>query len=172
MPLMCTGWAETIEQIFSYNSGCLVVIIRLLFNHSDALWLWHQRKRFVDVVYFKMALQRENRVKVTSSCGKRVSEVANLVRESRTRRAWARAKVSTDVQTVIERLLWILTACGIQFKAVLGHPCANMQGDLWLEQRLCKEQSLTWSQVPCHCGKTTAPSCYPRQAPWTLPHAR
>ena len=58
-------WAEK-NNTFSYNSGCLAVIIRLLFNPSDGLWLWHRRKRFVTVVYFKMVPQRNNRVKVSA----------------------------------------------------------------------------------------------------------
>ena len=34
----------------------MAVVIRLLFNPPDALWLWHERKTFIIVVYFKMAL--------------------------------------------------------------------------------------------------------------------
>ena len=40
---------------FSYNSGCLVVIMQLLFHPPDVLWLWHRRKKFIIVVYLKMA---------------------------------------------------------------------------------------------------------------------
>ena len=55
-----------------------------------------------------------------------VSEVANYVGECRTtvdainRSAWTMAKVSTDVQAVVERLLWIVTASGVTFETVLA----------------------------------------------------
>ena len=52
------------EQHLYYNSVCLAVTIRLLFNPYDALW--HRRKRFVIIVYFKMAPQGDNRVKVSA----------------------------------------------------------------------------------------------------------
>ena len=45
---------KKMSKTFSYNFGCLAVIIRLLFNPLDALWLWHRIKRFVIVVYFKI----------------------------------------------------------------------------------------------------------------------
>ena len=55
-----------LNKTLNYNSGYLAVIIRFLFNPPDALWLWHRRKRFVIVVYFKKAPQRDNRVKVSA----------------------------------------------------------------------------------------------------------
>ena len=58
-----TGWAE--KKTFSYNSGSLANIIRLLFNTHDALW--HQRLKFVIHVHFKMAPQRD-KVSSTSLC--------------------------------------------------------------------------------------------------------
>ena len=69
-----------------------------------------------------MALQRDNRVKVSAllHAGYNVSKVANLVglaqRSNGSRSAWTIGKVSTDEQAVVERLLWIMTACGIPFE--------------------------------------------------------
>ena len=87
LPRRNTGLAEKkMNKTFSYKSGCLAVIIRLLFTRTDALWQWHQRKRIVILVYCKMAQQRENRVKVSAllRAGHKVSEVANLVGVTRT----------------------------------------------------------------------------------------
>ena len=72
-----TEWAnKNLNKTFNYTCGSLAVIIRLLFNARDALWLWHRRKRFVIVVYFKMTRQRDNRVKVSALLrkGHKVSE--------------------------------------------------------------------------------------------------
>ena len=74
-----------------------------------------------------MTPQRDSQVKVSVllRAGHNVSEVANLVRVSRktvytqSRRAWTMAKVSTDVQTVVETLLFWGTACGM--------PCEGQQ---------------------------------------------
>ena len=53
-----TGWAKkNLNKIFTYDSDYVTVIIRILFNLLDALWLWHWGKKFVIVVYFKMALR-------------------------------------------------------------------------------------------------------------------
>ena len=87
----------------------------LFFNPPDALWLWLRRWRFVIFVYLKMAVQGDNRLKVSAllHAGHKVSEVANLVSlahlSTRPRSAWTMAKVLTDVQAVVERLLWIVT---------------------------------------------------------------
>ena len=81
------GGPKKMEQNFSYNSGCLVVIIRLLFNSPNACSvMWHQRKRYVIVMYFKMAPQRDNWIKVSAllRAGHKASEVANLVGVTRT----------------------------------------------------------------------------------------
>ena len=89
------GGPKKLNKTFSYNYGCLAVII------------W-----FIIVVYFKMAMERGNRVKasVLLRTGHKVSEVANLVSVSRTtstrsRSAWARVKVLTGAQAVVERQL-------------------------------------------------------------------
>ena len=64
-------------------------------------------------MYVKMAPQRDNLVKVSAflRVGYKVSEVANHVGLAqptvRSRSAWTMAKVSTDAQAVVERLLWI-----------------------------------------------------------------
>ena len=81
-----TAKTEKIEQNFYLQFCCLAVIIRLLFNAPDALWLWHRIKRFVIVVYFKMAPQRDNWVKFSAlyRVGHKASEVANLVGVSHT----------------------------------------------------------------------------------------
>ena len=62
--------------------------------------------------------QRDNRVKVSSlfRAVHKDSEVANLERTQRS--AWTMAKVLTDMQAVAERLSWIVTVCGMPFKAV------------------------------------------------------
>ena len=60
------GAKKKLNKTFSNNSGCFAVIIWLLFNSQDALWHWYRTQRFVIVVYFKMASQRDNRVKVSS----------------------------------------------------------------------------------------------------------
>ena len=120
------GGPIKIEQTFSYNSGCLAVIFRLLFNAPDAQWLWNQRKRFVIVVYFKMALQRENRLKVSALLRGRpkVSEIVNLVGVCLTI-DYAIKKRMDDGKGVnrragsVERLLWIVTACGMPFERLL-----------------------------------------------------
>ena len=55
--------------------------------------------------------------------GHKVSEVATLVGlakpSTQSRRACTMAKMSTDVQAVVERLLWIVTACGLPFEGLL-----------------------------------------------------
>ena len=43
------GGPKKFNKIFGYHSDCLAVIILLLFNLPDALWLWHRRKKFVIV---------------------------------------------------------------------------------------------------------------------------
>ena len=77
-----------------------------------------------------MAPQRENRVKVSTllHAGHKVSEVANRVGVSCTavyviKKSWTMAKVSIDVQAVVERLLWTVTACGMPFEALLRIIC-------------------------------------------------
>ena len=60
-----------------------------------------------------MASQRDNRVKVSALliAGHKVSEVANHVslaqQSMRSRSAWAMVNVSTDMQAVVERLLYL-----------------------------------------------------------------
>ena len=44
--------------------------------------------------------------------------------------------------------MWIGTACGMSFEVVPGRPCANMQGDLGLERRLCDELLLNLETSP------------------------
>ena len=73
------------------------------------------------------------------------------------RSAWTTAKVSTDGQAVVERLLWIVTACGVpQFKTVSLGSWASMQEDLRLKWRLCGELSLSLEPSPAlwkdHCS--------------------
>ena len=69
-------------------------------------------------------LQRDNHMKVSAllRAGHKVSEVANLVglaqQSTRAKSAWTMAKMSIDVQVVVGRLLWIVTACGMTFEAV------------------------------------------------------
>ena len=77
---------KKLTRTFSYNSGSLAVIIRFLSDPLDALWLCHRRKRFLVVVYFKLAPQRGNQVKVSAllRAVHKVSEVANLVVVPRT----------------------------------------------------------------------------------------
>ena len=77
------------------------------------------KKRLVILVYFKITPQRNNRVKVSAlfRAGHKVSEV-DLVGVSRTnvyeiKKRRMMAKVSADLQAEVERLLWIVTACGI-----------------------------------------------------------
>ena len=79
------GLKKKINKTLSYNSDCLAVVTRLLFNALDALWLWHWRKRFVIVVYFKMTPQRDNRVRISAllRAVHKVSEAANLAGVSR-----------------------------------------------------------------------------------------
>ena len=115
------------KQTLSYNSGCLAVIIRLLFYPTDALWLWHRRKRCVIAVYFKMAPQRDNRVKVfvfffvRDTKWVRSQTLSRCLAQpsSRSRSAWIMMKLSTDVQAVFERLLWIVAAFGMPFEWLL-----------------------------------------------------
>ena len=67
--ILYTGWVYNCDKNkpnFCHNSGYLAVIIRLLFNIHDALWLWHQRKGLFIVVYFKMTPHRDSRVKVSA----------------------------------------------------------------------------------------------------------
>ena len=49
-------------------------------------------------------------------------KVANLVSLAQpstpSKSAWTMVKVPTDVQAVVERLLWIMTACGKPFEAI------------------------------------------------------
>ena len=79
---------------------------------------------FVIVVCFKMAPQRDNRVKVSAllRVGHKASEIVNLVGlaqpSTQSRNAWTMAKESTDVQRVLKRLLWNVTACLMSFEAV------------------------------------------------------
>ena len=68
---------KTLNKTFSYNSGCAVVIIRLLFNPHDVLWLWQRGKSFVIVVYFKMAERQSRESFCTSSRG---SHIRNSIR--------------------------------------------------------------------------------------------
>ena len=76
-------------------------------------------------MYFKMAPQRDNRVKVSAllSARHKVSEVANLVglaqASTRSRSTWTMAKVSTEVQVVVDRVLWTITACGMPLEGLL-----------------------------------------------------
>ena len=107
-----TGWAETnwtkvlvtvILVVFQLLSGfCLkhflfqqllqssTMLVNLwkivTVDPHNYLWLLHRRKRFVIVVYFKMAPQGDNRVKVSALLHAihKVSEVANLAGVSRT----------------------------------------------------------------------------------------
>ena len=131
------GWKKnwtkllvTILDVWKLLSGfCLTYP---MFCDCDIL-----RKRFVIVLYFKRTPQRDNRVKVSALlwAGHKASEAANLVRVSRTKSTWSRSAwtmmtVSTDVQAVVERLLWIVTACGMLFEAVPGRLYSNMQKDL------------------------------------------
>ena len=71
-----------------------------------------------------MAPQSRNRMKVSAllRAGQKVSKIANLVGLAQpltpSRSAWTMAKVSTDGQAVVEKLLGIVTACGMSFEAV------------------------------------------------------
>ena len=84
------------------------------------------KKKIFIVVYFKMAPQIDNRVKDSALLlvGHKVSKVANLSGclaqpPTQSRSAWMMAKVSTNVQEVVERLLGIVTACGMPFEGLL-----------------------------------------------------
>ena len=95
-----TRWAEKkMNKTSTYNSGCLAVIIRLLFNQPNALWLWRRRKRFVIVMHIEMSRQRDTRVKLYAllRAGLEMTVVANLVGpaqpSTRSRSAWTMAKV-------------------------------------------------------------------------------
>ena len=73
-----------------------------------------------------MAPQKGNRVKVyvLLRAGHKVSEIANFVGVSRTsayaiKKLWTMAKVSIGVQTVVEKLLWIVITCGMPFEGLL-----------------------------------------------------
>ena len=57
---------KKLNTIFIYNFDRSAVIIRLLYIPLDALWLWHWRKRFLIVAYFKMAPQSYSRVKFSA----------------------------------------------------------------------------------------------------------
>ena len=57
------GGQKNLKKTLSYHSDYLAVIVRLLLNSLYALWLWHRRKRFVVVMYFKMEPQRDNQWK-------------------------------------------------------------------------------------------------------------
>ena len=97
-----------------------------------------------------------------------MSEVAKFVGVSLTtvyviKKRMNNGKVSTDVQAVVERLLWIVTACGMSLEALPRRPCTNMQGDLG-ERRLRDELSLSLGQRPVSLWKD-AHACYPRLAP-------
>ena len=140
---------KRVNKTFSYNSGCLAVFIRFFLKSPDALWLWHRRKRFVIVVFFKMAPQRDNQVKVSAlfCAGYKVSEVANLVGlaqpSRRSRSTWTIAKISTDVQAVVERLLsleWHSAKCPSN-----GIPQAK--------------QSLEWDPASCHDPQQSFEHC-------------
>ena len=107
-----TGAPKKIEQnlvtilvVWQFLSGFLL-------NPPNALWLWHRRKKIVSVVYFKMASKRDNRVKVSAllRAGHKWVRSQTFVRcfaqpSTRSRSAWTMAKVSTDVQAVVETLL-------------------------------------------------------------------
>ena len=99
---------KKLNKTFSCNSGYLAVIIRILFNPHNILWVWHRREKFV-IVYFKMTPQRDNRVKGSAvlRAGHKLSEVTNPVGLAqpctRSSSAWTMSKVSsTDVQEFME----------------------------------------------------------------------
>ena len=50
------------------------------------------------------------------------------------------------MQPVVERLLWIATACGMPIKSVSERSRPDMQGDLRLEERLCDKLLLILEQ--------------------------
>ena len=172
---------KKLNKTFSYNSGCLAVIIRLLFNSHDGLRLWHRRKCSL-LLCISKCLRRETTeskflyffVRDTKWVRSQTLSRCLVQPSTRSRSGWTMAKELTDVQAVVERLLWIVTACGMSIEAVPGRPCPNMQGDLGLEQQPCDELSLNLkpSRVSLWKDHCTAYSCYPRQALWKLPGVR
>ena len=66
--------------------------------------------------------ERQSNDSIVFRAGHKVSEAANLVGLAKpsapSKSAWTVAKVSTDVQAVVKKLLWIVTACGVSFEAV------------------------------------------------------
>ena len=103
------GGPKKLYKSFICNSCCLAVVMGLLFKSPDALWLWHLRKRLVIVVYFKTTPQRVNLAKVSAFLR---GDLAQSFPRSRS--AWTMAKVSTNVEAVVERLLslkWLLANC-------------------------------------------------------------
>ena len=86
------------------------LFIQISFNPPDALWLW-QRKMFAIVMYFIIAPQRDNQVRVSAllRVGQKMSETTNLVSLAHPSTwsisTWTMAKVSTDVHAVVDRLL-------------------------------------------------------------------
>ena len=71
-----------------------------------------------------MAPQRDNRVKVSAllRAGHKVSEVANLVEMSRTTVYALKKRVDEGVtrrRIVVDRLLWIVTACRMSLEELL-----------------------------------------------------
>ena len=98
------------------------------------------------LVYILKLLRKETRewkflyfVRTQSERGRKSSR--GLAQSStRSRSAWTMAKVSIDAYAVVERLLWIMTACGMPFEAVPGR--------FWIGSRL----GINWLQ------ETTRPS--------------
>ena len=139
------------NKAFSYNSGCWQLLSGFLFNPSDARWLWHRRKNFT-IVNIKIGSKRENRDRFcSSSCGIQGEWGRKPCRgvsqqSTRSRNSWTMAKVLIDVKAVVESLMWTVTSYGMLFEAGPGRPCADMQGDLGLQRRLCDELSLNLEQ--------------------------
>ena len=143
------GKPKKLNKAFSYNSGCLAFIIRLWFNPPDALWLWHWKKGVL-LLCISKCIRRETTewkflpffVRDTKWVTSQTLSGCLAQPSTRSRSAWTVAKVSTDMQAVVERLLWIVTAGGIPYEAVPERRCDNMQGNLRLERRLFDELSL------------------------------
>ena len=125
-----------------------------------------EEKRFVIFVYFIMTIQIDDIVIVFAllEAGLKICQVANFdgslaQLSSQSRSGWTITKVWTDVRAVTGRVLWIMTACGIPFEAVLGRLCTNMQGNLKTERQLFDELLQNWEP------NLVSHAWYPRQAP-------
>ena len=117
---------KKLNTIFSYNSDCLAVIIRLLFNPT-MLCNCDIEEKCLSLLCIAKWLRRETiewkflHLFVRDTKWLRSQTLLGCLAQpsTRSRSAWAMANVLTDVQAVIERLLWIETAYGMPFEGLL-----------------------------------------------------